>query len=189
MRTTGDSALTVPDDLVVVGKITTVHGVKGWVKIHSYTDPESNIFDYQPWWLKMPEGCKPIKVDQHRGAAKGFLAHIDGIDDREIARQYCRREIMVSADRFPVPGADEVYLHQLEGLRVVTAYDGEQRDLGVVTGFMDTGAGEVMMVSGDAGSLDRIERLIPFVEVYIVDVDLEARRIVVDSDPAFERGG
>lgn len=172
-----------PDDLVTVGKITTVHGVRGWVKIHSYTDPESNIMSYQPWWMAMPAGLTRLKVDDFRPAAKGFLAHLAGIDDREEARLYCQRDIQVSRSAFPQAEEGEYYWHQLEGMSVVSVYGEEETHLGVVSDFMETGANDVMVVSGGA---DKRERLIPFVEDFIVDIDSEAGLIRVDWDPDFE---
>ncbi len=175
-----------PGDLVTVGKITTVHGVRGWVKIHSYTDPESNIMDYQPWWLAMPGGLAKVEVDQFRTAAKGFLAHLAGVDDREEARAFCQREIQVPASLFPVAEAGEYYWHQLQGMRVVSVFQGEEASLGVVSGFMETGANDVMVVTGDNASRDRLERLIPFVDDFIVEVDTKAGLIRVDWDPDFD---
>ncbi|MFA5495501.1 MAG: ribosome maturation factor RimM [Porticoccaceae bacterium] len=178
-------ATAVPDDLVVVGKVTTVHGVQGWVKIHSYTEPEHNIFDYQPWWMALPEGMAQIEIDRFRTTAKGFLAHIVGLDDRDQARLYCQRDIQVSIAAFPDAEPGEYYWHQLKGLQVIAARDGGDLLLGTVTGLFDTGANDVMVVRGDAGSHDRLERLIPFVDDYVVDVDVDAGTIRVDWDPDF----
>jgi len=176
-----------PDDLVVVGRITTVHGVQGWVKIHSFTEPESNIFDYQPWWLaKVGGGSEQIAIDQYRSTPKGFLAHIVGLDDRDLARLYCQRDIQVSVSSFPAAAPDEFYWHQLKGLRVVTSQDGKDVILGTVTDFLETGANDVMVVKGDEHSLDRVERLIPYVDLYIEEVDLSAGIIRVDWDPSFD---
>lgn len=176
----------VPDDLVAVGRVTTVHGIKGWVKIHSFTEPESNIIDYQPWWLAMPDGPVRIDVDECRPATRGFLAHIAGVDDRDQARLYCQRDILVPRESFPEAEEGEYYWHQLEGMRVVSVFGGQEAALGVVTGFMETGANDVMVVAGDADSRDRLQRLIPFVDDFIVGIDSDAGLIRVDWDPDFD---
>lgn len=175
-----------PESRVTAGKITTVHGVKGWVKIHSYTAPEESIFAYQPWWMKYPSGWKKLEIDQYRTIDKGFIAHILGIDDREDARLYCQREIEVSTEGFPAPDENEVYWHQLRGLRVVSRFDGVERLLGVVDGFMETGANDVLIVAPTQGSIDTRERLIPYVADYVGEPDFEAGLLVVDWDPDFE---
>jgi len=84
-----------PIDPVVVGRITAVHGVKGWVKIHSFTEPGGNIFDYQPWWLKIAGHWQKLKVTEQRSTAKGLMVHLAEIDDRDQARAYCQRDIYV----------------------------------------------------------------------------------------------
>ena len=172
---------------MVVGRITTVHGVQGWVKVHSFTDPESNIFDYLPWWMDLPGGRNKAEIDQFRATAKGFIAHIVGLDDRDQARLYCQRDILASSAMFPEAAPGEYYWHQLEGMKVVSTHGGRELLLGTVDGFFDTGASDVMVVKGDAASHDRLERLIPFVEDYIVEVETVARVIRVDWDPDFDK--
>ncbi|TNE77411.1 MAG: ribosome maturation factor RimM [Gammaproteobacteria bacterium] len=171
-----------PVDPAIVGRITTVHGIKGWVKVHSFTEPGENIVHYSPWWLKSAEGWQKIEVDQHRATAKGLMVHLKGIDDRDIARQFCQRDIAVEKANMPSLPAGEYYWHQLEGLDVVTC---QGLRLGVVDSLMETGANDVLVVKGDANSLDRQERLIPYVEQFILGVDLGARQIEVDWDPDF----
>jgi 16S rRNA processing protein RimM len=171
-----------PIDPVTVGRITTVHGVRGWVKVHSFTEPEDNIVSYRRWWLKMPEGWRQLEIDQHRGSAKGLLVHLKGVDDRDVARLYCQRDIVVEKAEMPELAAGEYYWHQLEGLSVVTT---EGIRLGRVDKLMETGANDVLVVVGDVDSLDRQERLIPYVEQFVLDVDLNARQIEVDWDPEF----
>lgn len=181
----GEAAKAVPSDAVVVGRVTAVHGVRGWVKIHSFTDPEPNIFDYQPWWIEMPSGFCAIRVDEFRSTAKGFLAHIVGLDDRDEARLYCQRDILVSASLFPEAGENEVYWHQLQGLRVIASHEGAETDIGVVTDLFETGANDVLVVVGDDNSVDRRERLLPYVDDCIASIDLDEGVLEVNWDPDF----
>lgn len=174
---------TVPVDPVIVGRITTVHGIKGWVKVHSFTELAEDIFRYPPWWLKAPEGLREIEVDQCRATSKGLLVHIAGVDDREVARQYCQLNIVVEKSQFPKLEKGEYYWHQLEGLTVTTC-QGDAR-LGVVDSLMETGANDVLVVKGDKDSLDREERLIPYTEQFVLRIDLDAGKIDVDWDPEF----
>lgn len=173
----------VPVDPVVVGRITTVHGIKGWVKVHSYTEHAEDIFQYPPWWLKTSDGWREIEVDQCRATKKGLLVHIVGVDDRDVARQYCQKNIVVEKSQFPELEQGEYYWYQLEGLSVVTC-QGDKR-LGVVDSIMETGANDVLVVKGDKDSLDREERLVPYSDQYILRIDLEEAVIEVDWDPEF----
>jgi 16S rRNA processing protein RimM len=176
----------VPEKRVVAGKVTTVHGVRGWLKIHSYTAPEANIFDYQPWWMKFPEGWRRVEIDQFQQVSKGFIAHIKGLDDRDEARSYCQREIEVPTASFPSAAEDEFYWHELEGLRVINL---EGLFLGTVSGLMETGANDVLIVKPASGSVDQIERLIPYIDQVIDSVSVAVGEIRVDWDPEFEKTG
>jgi len=172
--------------MLTVGKITSVFGVKGWVKVFSYTTPIENIFDYQPLIVKTPSGDKTIKVDQWQKHGKGIIAHIAGVDDRDIAQQYCQSDCVVEEDRLPALDEGEYYWSQLTGLSVVSTYNGEPELLGKVQRLIETGANDVLVVRGCKGSLDDKERLIPYVpEQYILNVDVAGGEIQVDWDPEF----
>ena len=170
-------------ELEVVGRILGVHGVKGWVKVYSHTDPRENLQRYQPWHLKQGAHWKPVKVTGFRPQGKGLIAKLDGIDEREVAASLVGQDIGVPRDLLPQSGDGEYYWRDLVGLRVSLA-DG--RDLGKVAQMMETGANDVMVVRGDPDSLDRRERLIPWLpDDVVTDVDLAEGRMTVDWDPDF----
>ncbi|MBL4794313.1 MAG: ribosome maturation factor RimM, partial [Pseudomonadales bacterium] len=73
---------------VIIGRISTVFGVKGWVKIHSHTDPKENIFQYAPWYFKKQGKWQLLEIDGTKVNGKSLIAHIKGCDDRDIARTY-----------------------------------------------------------------------------------------------------
>jgi len=173
-------------NLVDVGRIATVFGVKGWVKIISDTQPMENIFSYGALWLKTKHGVKAIEVDEYRPHGKGLVAHIKGLDDRDEAQALSRTTIAVERSQMPVLDTGDYYWHQLEGLKVVTEYNGQSSVLGRVAELMETGANDVLVVKADANSIDDTDRLIPYVpEQYVTGVDLAAGQITVDWDPEF----
>lgn len=172
--------------LLDVGRIAGVHGVKGWVKVQSFTEPGDNLFEYQPWWLKTPHGVKKIEIDAAQPHGKGYIVHIVDLDDRDLAAQYSGQIIAVQLEQLPELESEEYYWHQLQGLRVVTRYQGQEQDLGQVSKLLETGANDVLVVAPDAQSLDDRERLIPYVPgQYVVKVDLTQSQIDVDWDPEF----
>jgi 16S rRNA processing protein RimM len=175
-----------PDELVVVGKITTVYGVKGWVKVHSFTEPMENIFGYPNCYIERDGQWRQIALEDGKKHGKGLISRIEGVQDREEARLYCQCNIAVPAGDMPPLEDDEFYWHQLEGLKVLTTVNDEDVLLGKVSHLIETGANDVLVVRKCAGSIDRQERMIPYVpEQYVLDIDLEAGVIRVDWDPEF----
>lgn len=176
-----------PSDLVVIGKVTSVYGVKGWVKIHSYTEPMENLLTYQHCYIEFNGSWQPLVLDDAKSHGKGLIALIKGVEDREQARLYSQCPIAIPAQELPETEEDEVYWHQLEGLQVMsTTADGAEVLLGKVRHMMATGANDVLAVNSSQGSIDNRERLIPWLPKQVIkEIDLDAGRILVDWDPEF----
>jgi len=174
-------------NLTTLGRIGAPYGIKGWVKLISYTDPPGNILDFRHFILgesNLPGGKrgtgKPetIEIDDSRMQGKGFIGHISGCDDREQASQYTGRDLQVETAALPDLETEDYYWYQLEGLQVVNQQDGI---LGTVHHLMETGANDVLVVRPDEQSLDDEERLIPWIrEQVIIAVDLDSKCIRVD---------
>ncbi len=172
---------------IALGHIASVYGVKGWLKIHSNTSPMENILNYPRWILDRDGQLMTVEIDQARQHGKGLVAHIVGCDDRELARSYCRSEITINADEMPEPEDDEIYWHQLESLDVFSRNaEGDNILLGKVSHLMETGANDVLVIRPSKGSIDRRERLVPWLTGSVVlDVNPEKGFIRVDWDPEF----
>lgn len=161
---------------VVVGRVSGVYGVKGWVRVFSFTDPPENILNYGPWSLGdgVPE---EFRVEASAVHGRSIVAHLDGIDDRDVARRLIGAVISVPRDRFSSAGPEEYYWSDLIGLQVINA-DGAP--LGTVAELLETGSNDVLVVQGDR------RRLLPFVHGDVVrEVDLGQGVIRVDWDPDF----
>jgi 16S rRNA processing protein RimM len=177
---------TKKSNLIDVGRITTVHGIQGWVKVRSHTAPIENLLQYQPWWLKTRHGVKAVEIDAGQVHGQGLIVHIKGVDDRDLARDYCQVDVAVERNQLPELDADEFYWHQLEGLKVVSNYEGQVSTLGVVVRMMETGANDVLVIKGDDGSIDQKERLVPYLPDQVIkSIDLDAQLITVEWDPEF----
>jgi 16S rRNA processing protein RimM len=165
------------DRRVLVGRVIGVHGVRGGVKVDSFTEPRDALLDYRPWILCHAGTERSVRAKPLMRQGK-LAVSFDGIDDRDLAATLVGAEIFVDRAQLPTPGAGEFYWIDLEGLRVETM-DGV--DLGHVDRLFATGANDVLVVS-DAGR----ERLIPFVQGdFVKSVDIAAGLIVVDWDPDF----
>jgi 16S rRNA processing protein RimM len=162
---------------VSVGKISGIFGIKGWVKVFSFTDPRENILTYSPWLLKKGDETKTVKVVDGQLQGKTIVAQLADIDDRDQAASLMGWDIFIAQDQLPKAAKDEYYWSDLIGLQVETI-DGVQ--LGVVDSLLETGANDVIIVQGER------ERVIPFLQGRtIIKVDLDAGKIIVDWDPDF----
>lgn len=162
---------------VVLGRIVGVFGVKGWVKVKSFTEPAEGILDYGAWRL-MGQGVSRGTVRALEGRRHGTLvvARLEGVADRDAAAAFAHCDIAVPRAELPEPGRGQFYWADLEGLEVVTT---EGVALGRVDHFVETPANAVMVVRGER------ERWLPLVPKHLKSVDLDAGRVVVDWDPEF----
>ena len=172
-------------ETLVVGRITTVFGVRGWVKVHSYTEQVEVLCSYKPWLIATASGIQQLEIDDWRRHGESLVVHIKDIDDRDLAQTWCGNDILVDKGNFPDLNTDDYYWHQLEGLAVIAHHEDQQVRLGVVKSILETGANDVLVVKGDSESIDREERLIPYVDEFVVKVDLAKQKIDVNWDPAF----
>jgi 16S rRNA processing protein RimM len=166
---------TVTDALrqpVILGRVVGLFGVRGWVKVHSYTEPREALLEYRGWLLGRDGDWQPVEVAEGRQHGKGIVVRLQGIEDRDAAAELLGSDIGVDRDVLPEAEDGRYYWADLEGLTVV---DRDGTELGKVAYLMATGANDVLVVDGP------VERLIPFVpETVILDVDLAAGVIRVD---------
>lgn len=162
---------------VILGKVGGLYGVRGWVKLWSFTDPVENLLDYADLEIGRGGGWESVRLVEGRRQGEALVARFEGCSDRDQAAALVGAELAVSRDRLPAAGRGEFYWVDLVGLSVVTT---EGVELGTVDHMMATGANDVMVVRGER------ERLLPFVTgQFVSEVDLEGGRIVVDWDPDF----
>lgn len=163
--------------VVVIGRVAGVFGVRGWIKVYSYTEPRADILRHREWLLRRDGDWQPLSLRGGREHGKGLVAHLEGYDSPELARGLMDCDIGVPRAALPALAAGEYYWADLEGLRVVTEHGVE---LGVVDHLLETGANDVLVVKGER------EHLIPYVRGEVVtDVDLEHGVMRVAWDPEF----
>ncbi len=170
------TALSTADEWVVLGRVAGLYGVKGWIKLVSYTRQREDIFNYPRWRLKRADEWYAFALLEGRIQGKGLAAHLEGLDDRERASQWIGADIAVLKTELPTLAPGAYYWSQLEGLKVVNM-DGVE--LGRVDHLIDTGANDVLVVTGER------ERLIPYIGTVVRAVDLDAGLIRVDWDADF----
>jgi len=162
---------------VRLGIIVGVRGIKGEVRIKSFTDDPADIGAYGPLYDRTGDRRFDLKVT---GTQKGVvLARVDGVNDRTAAEALKKTELFIERDQLPAPEEDEFYHSDLEGLEAVTV-SGET--IGKVVGVFDFGAGPVVEISGNV--------MVPFTRAAVPEVDIECGRLVIDPpDGLFEPPG
>ncbi|RZZ90742.1 ribosome maturation factor RimM [Pseudoxanthomonas winnipegensis] len=163
---------------ILLGRVVGAFGVRGQVKIESWTEPREAIFRYQPWTLRDAAGReRELSGVRGKPSGKHLIASFPGVEDRDAVEAMVGLEIAVPRSALPPPQPDEYYWVDLEGLRVINA-DG--RDFGTVSHLFSTGANDVLVARGDK------DRLIPFIQPdFVTRVDFEAGVVGVDWDPEF----
>lgn len=163
--------------LIIMGKIAGAYGVKGWVKVLSFTDPPEKILRYRPWQLIKNGQPQIIKVKSGKPHGKTLVAWLDGIDDRNQAELLNGYEIAVEREQLPKLDNNEYYWSDLIGLKVINL---QGIEFGTVTALVETGANDVLVVQGER------ERLVPWIiEQVIISVSLENKLLTVDWDADF----
>lgn len=171
------------EDVVVLGRFTSTYGVQGWIKVYSFTEPMENILSYSPWLVRKNGTWQPIKRVGGKKHGKGLIAKLDGFDSPETVRVFGEAEIAAPKTQLPQLAPGEFYWSQLENLLVYTE---SGVLLGRVDHLMETGANDVLVVKGTEESIDREERLIPWLPDQVVkEIDLDSGLMRVDWDPEF----
>ena len=167
-----------PEKRVLLGRIHGAFGVRGEVKLESFTDPVRGILGYQPWILRDTRGVeRELSGARGRETAKGLVATLPGVEDRDAADALRGTEIWAPRSVLPPPAEGEYYWVDLEGLRVLNL---EGADFGIVSHLFATGANDVLVALGER------ERMIPFLQPDVVrSVDFGAGVVTVDWDADF----
>lgn len=163
-------------DLVVMARIAAPFGIKGWVKLLTFTDSPDSLDAYATWLVrKNPQDSdiwEEVELEDFAVNVKAVVAKFKGCDDRTAAERFAKRDIAIPREALGEAGEGEVFWLDLIGSEVVNSL-GEQ--LGQVDTLMQTGANDVLVVKGESGEI-----LIPFVADVIVKVDRHAKVVTVD---------
>lgn len=171
-------------DTIVVGKIGASYGIKGWLRITSYTEVLEGIFEFSPWLLNINGENKTFHVEHWKRHNKGVVAKLQGVDDRDQAELIKNVEISIHEEQLPELDENDFYWRDLIGMQVVTE---KGYDLGTVEQMFETGANDVMLVKANLkDAFGAKQRMIPYLLDQVVkQVNKEAKSITVDWDPGF----
>jgi 16S rRNA processing protein RimM len=178
----------LPADALEVGRVSDAWGIKGWFKVLPYSPEPEALLAAKQWFLLPAErgaktfaGVNSLAIAESRIHADTVVATAHGVVDRNGAEALRGARVFISRTNFPTAATDEYYWVDLIGLDVVNR---EGVPLGDVKELLSTGAQTVLVLSQTQDG-ETVERMIPFVAVYIDQVDLAARQIKVDWQPDF----
>lgn len=159
-------------DYVIVGKIGSPYGIKGWLKILSYTEWTDAILEYKPWYLGVEDNWETVQLEEGREHGKGIIVKLAGYDTPEQSRQLTGKLIAVKSSQLPALKKDEYYWRDLEGLTVINQHG---VTLGKVSYLLATGSNDVIVVKGDK------EHAIPYLPGDVIkNIDLQNRIMYID---------
>lgn len=153
-----------------MGRVTAPHGVHGWVRVRTFTAEPGGLAAYADWWLNDEQGWTLRRVEACETRLQGLFAKLEGCDDRDAAEGLARKDVGIPRAAFPAVESGQYYWTDLVGAQVLNR---EGVLLGTVESLIETGANDVLVVQGER------ERLIPFVDQVVVEVDLERALLVV----------
>lgn len=184
MSMKGKETMSKQNERIVMGKLGSTYGIRGWLKVFSYTDNAESIFDYSPWYLNQKGEWVEYKVESWKRHGQGYVCKLAGLDVREDAQLMTNFEIAIDPASLPELSEDEFYWRELFGMQVFTT---KGYNLGEVTDLLETGSNDVLVIKANLkDAFGQKERLIPYLEEQVIKkVDREARRIEVDWDPGF----
>ena len=162
---------------IMLGKINGLYGVRGWVKVFSYTKPITNILNYSPWQVYQQGQWQTVLAPEGQAHGKGIVARLESCHDRQEAARFLGADIAIYREQLPSLPEDEYYWSDLIGLTVINQ---ENIILGQIEYLLETGANDVMVVTGKG------ERLIPLVfKEIVLEVNLAQRWLRVAWDVDF----
>jgi 16S rRNA processing protein RimM len=155
-----------------VARIGAAHGVRGEVKLWSFTEDPLAVADYGP--LETEDGAQAFEIENVRPAKDHLVARLAGVNDRSAAEKLTNTDLFVPRERLPaIEEADTFYYADLVGCAAVTA-DGKA--LGTVSAVHNFGAGDIIEIAPSDGGAPL---MLTFTEATVPEVDMAARKIVV----------
>jgi len=160
------------DEYVIIAKIGSTYGLKGWVKVFSYSEDSTRILDYKSWYIEDKETWTLTHAQERQTHGKLVIAKFPGFETPEQARSLTGKKIAVRCSDLPTLSKNQYYWRDLEGLTVINQH-GES--MGKVIYLMETGANDVLVVKGEK------EIAIPYLLGTVVTrIDLEKQEIHVN---------
>ncbi len=159
---------------IEVGRLGAAHGVRGWLRVQSFTDPPQRLFEWQTWHLQAADKSgvpREVKVLEARPQGNGWIARLEGVEERNGASRLTGQMVLVEREELPPAEGREHYRDDLVGFE---ARNLEGALLGAVDHFVDTPGNAVMVIKGAR------EHWVPVTGQHLRSIDKDARTVLVD---------
>jgi len=167
--------------MVVMGRIVAPYGVLGWLKVLPDTEAIDGLFDYPTWWIGKDDQWREMQVQDAKIHNDVLVVKLKGVDDRDAAFACKGKQVAVPRESLPEPEENEYYWSDLIGLAVKNK---QGDDFGQIVDVLETGANDVLVVN-TGKERGNVERLLPFIDQVVLEVDLNAKSMLVDWDADF----
>lgn len=157
--------------MIVMGRVGAPFGLKGWVRIQPYSEQVDGLFRYPEWWLANTDGWDSCKVVEKAVHGDVLLVRFAGCEDRDQAARIKGREVAILREHLPAPEDGEYYWADLVGLLVENSHG---QSLGRVERLFESGSSPILVIVGER------ERLVPYIEDVVKDVNLDAGKLLVE---------
>lgn len=154
-----------------MGRLAAPFGVKGWLRVHTFSEMVDALTDYTAWHIAYEGNWKVYPVQEWQLHSTGLVVHLAGVNDRDAAFALRGHDVAVPRDSLPTAPENQYYWSDLLGMQVVNQ---QHEVLGEISQILEAGAHDVLVVQGER------ERLIPFVAQIVGHVDTQARQVTVD---------
>jgi len=185
--------------MVVMGRIVAPYGVFGWIKVIPDTEAFDGLFDYEHWWIGKDNAWREMVIETAKTHNDVLVVKFQGVDDRDAAFALKGQQVAVPRAMLPEPNENEYYWSDLIGLDVKNT---ENIALGKIVDVFETGANDVIVVRPRVEVSKEIDtpldqhkkkvkpvkvedKLIPFIESVVLEVNLENKTMLVDWDAEF----
>ena len=162
---------------IIMGRFASTHGVHGWIKVVSFTDPTENLLAYPHWEIQHHGEWQTMTVTAGKVHGKFLIVKLEGLEDPETAQRYTNDKIAIQRTALAPLSNGEYYWADLIGLQVINLAGVK---LGSIDSLIETGANDVLVVKEN-----QREILIPYTSTVIKSVDLKEKKIIVDWEADF----
>jgi 16S rRNA processing protein RimM len=159
------------DKRITIARLGRPYGLKGWIFVQSFTDPENNIFNYTPCYLDT--STTPINIIEHKIHNKRWVMKAQGYNTPESVQALTNKTITTPRSTLPDSTPQDLYWCDLIGFLIQNS---KHQAIGKVIDFIETGSNDVMIVKRLNGS----ETYVPYLNKLILNINTDNKILTMN---------